>query len=631
MVDITQSPEEQQNPILRRAGVAAPPGPYISGTSPISPVKTSTTVSTTKTTTKKTAVEPVTPGPLMDVLDTIKAGVAEASANSKKVQEARTNQAKYQTVAADAAVASAKDAQIDANVKNLAIVEKEVTTQRLFNSGGGVEHLENLMTGLKQAQVKSLKEQRDVEELANEPGFMGAVKRALFLGTEVQQADVAEASKIKYQEAIRDFTGAASSVEKTLGQLKTTVTVASAAALSDKLAQDAAYKAAMNMSAAEEANALGATQALQDNKYQAAAAIDMYRLKMQAVSEAETSKIRNAQLTALERDEAGIRMISAMVRKGWERTGVPVADITDPTAMEEEHIKIQAMRKIPETAAKVAKAFSVGTGDVAPTSAETYRALAITNPKTLTDGSNKASTFLHEEASGAIAELNQAKAEGKLKGKLTNETLDAAINARSEAAWKQAENKILSSDLDNPNHAIPLSALIALPGLKDLPLTKVIKKTLDEADIKDMSPEKVLSIGLAQVRIKDNPEGKFTVEQLAEDINTIYTQAAHINTQTQNRLTLGYPPQVSYKAKLKDSEGFKITPYAFGGIKTDKVENVVNLMSTTEIKNYILKALVAKSIGVLDIGAEIFKGFVGLEKKPEDVLLPEDAVKIGVK
>lgn len=568
---------------------------------PTAPPAVDTTVATSEsvtTKTKRTTVEyPTEPGPALDVMSAIESGIAEASTLSKEIITSKGAKSEMQVAAGKLASDVEKNKSVAEIHKLQSTLEAERDAKQVYEAMGGSAHLVRLGKQLKEAQEISFKQQRDVDKLVNEPGLLGAVRRFLFLGGEVQESNVAQATVNKYTSAISNISALATGADKAIDAVKSTISDATIAATSKQLAQQAALKAELWNIQAEESNAERATAALNFSNHATQLRIEKYRILKQIADDEETRKIRELQRKKLEKDARFEETLVESAYKGYKKIGVPVPDKTDTVAMQQFSDEVLTSYKVPgPSQAKVIRAYELGTNQIAPTAAETFRALQAA-PSQLTDGKNRSYGFLNDIARDATIQLNTDYNEGKIK-KVTPEMRDEAINVTATNAWKNAEKAILSGDYNNPNKAEPLSILVgASRDLKDMPLVVKVLKPMFDSGVKDLDPEKVLEVATAAVSDKT-----LTFNQAWEGIAAIYQRAIVYNNESQGRTIRGFPEQIDYNAKIR-SLGPRLNSYFFGlaGEQLSVTSDIFDLSDEVQVKNLLLRfiGLHAQDSGII--------------------------------
>jgi len=271
---------------------------------------------------------------------------------------------------------------------------------------------------------------------------------------------------------------------------------------------------------------------------------------------------------------------------------------------------------------EVNAAFDKGANITPATPSESFRAQLVINKSLMLDGKNRSLTFLKQHSEQSLLELEQSRSKLGLKGKTPEADKIAAIDNGVIAAWKKSMAQIDSGDMNNPNHAEPLSALIKnAPALQEHPFIKEVLLPMftdPDAPVDDLAVEKVLELGVANIKTKTHPEKKYKFEEVNAAIGSIYKKAAEYNTESQGRALRSFPLQTTYNAKLSSLYAFKFSPLSINGFQLEHKDSIINLLDDVERRQLLLRLLTRPEKGLSEVGSNLF----------EELLLPS---KEGVK
>jgi len=553
MANVDFSPGKA-NPVLLQAARNKPastaPAPVTA-----SPMEGETVSASSSTRSKVTTITPIDSPKAVtfnSAMDAITAGTAEFTQLSQKAIESTRATGDIAKDTAGIVDSAAKDKQLIESVKSTALLDAQVRSKEVFNAMGGADRLVELATGRKAAVDNMLAKQQEVKDLIDisflETPLDWIASRFMLEGTQEEEKAAMDRVAL-YDTAISNITGLASNVDRALENVAVTTSVGTIAAQKALIAKQTAVDAAAYRLKAEQSNAEEVNLLMNASKAQVAAAVDSYKLGLMARSEERAQADRDMRSKALEEDdddEFRSTYVAGVVA-GRKRTGVPVYEGTDPTLVKKQRNEILAEQKLGgDLRERANKQFEVGIGKVAPTPYQTIEAYSLSDPTRFTDGSNPALEALANTVS--VVQTNAAQTGVKL----TKENIPNLINAQADVAFTQFEKEIKSGDTDNPNHAVPLSAIIGMAGVKDEPFVKnILVPLIVGTDVKDMAPEKVFETALAAIKTRKNPEGTLTFEQAIEGVRSIYAAAIAYNNISQDRAGNGLPIQKAYNAKLK--------------------------------------------------------------------------------
>ncbi len=496
-------------------------------------------------------IDQATSDPLTAVTAAIDEGRVKAIEQVKKVEQAKITEGGLQELVATTVTELGKQKQVVAVQAGLATLKAEQLKRDLSEArGNDPKRIAELVSARKAAVDDMLEKQARVSENVNvqfgdDP--LQWIANKVTLADTVEEANVAEATVAKYDTALAGLTTLANNTNRTIDQLKATQTDATVAATSKGIALEATQAATEAQIKASKTNAEAATFVLNASNQDVDRIAQQYSLKVQERMRLAGEEERAIRLSQLEKEaDFEDTFFSAFV-KGEEKLGNDTSYLADPAALAEKKKEVITAYNVKgEARDKVIASFNVGTGARPLTAAELYNAVGKANPTWLTDGSNRALTFLQDTVDTANVQLAATT-----KGKITTEVHNDAVNKQAEANWVVANNAIKSGDFDNPNHAVPMSELLTKEGLKEDPFVKEMLLPLMVGDIKDIAAEKILQLGAASIKTKSNPEGKFKFEKVATTITNIYKRAATLNNTMQRRVELDLPIQEQYNAKLK--------------------------------------------------------------------------------
>ena len=618
-----QTPEEEQkNPILRAAGVRTASAPT---TVVIPEAQTDTGAEKLPVAGTKT---PVPVGTLPTMLDAIKVGIGVGTEYQREVIKSKTKEADLNSKLARTTTELGKDKAIIDQQKRQATLKAERSAVEAFEAGGGVDALIELKKGAAAAREEMIRTQEFIDE-ANVQ--WNPIQKFFGMGAVREDAAIAEAIYDKYNKAIQNATNNTNAIAATIDNMKLSETDATLAANARIFVKQAVADATAFEIKAAESNAVASDAAVRMTNRNVDQRLKMYDLierdknNQALVEERQMRRDQVAKLTEFDDTYA------ALVHKGLKDSGEPFANEDDPAAMAEEKSRILTARQAKGTAAYAAvnEAFDIGARTSRPTYFQTMKSIHnLQKESKLTDGKNRSLTFFKEKSDESLIQLQAARVADNVKGKVDEATVANTINSGVGAAWKKAEAEISSEDLNNPNHAPPLGELIKItPALQEHAFIKneLLPLMSDpDAPVDDLAVEKVLELGISNIKTKTHPERKYKFEEVDAAIGALYKRAAVYNTDSQGRDIYSFPLQTTYNAKLKGINAFKFSPLSFGGFELVTKDNIVDMTDGTQRRQLLLRMLSGTEKGLSDIGPDLFKGLIGIKNDP-NALLPEGA------
>lgn len=563
---------------------------------------------------------------LSGILDEVELRLNVGTAYKREIIRDKVEEANIATRISKVTKAKAYNDNIREQYKLQNTLEAETAAKDAFEARGGVKDLTELQKGAGDARKLMLATQAKVAYAQKNMGFFE--KLLLFPGI-VEEANIAEATYNKYNKSIEKMTSGSNAIAATIDDMKVTESKATLAASSRLMLQKAQIDAATFEKEAARTNAQAATLAFDMTDRNTALRLKKYDLIRQAEADEALRAERKLRREALEKSTEFDDTYVSVVREGFKRQGLPFAELEDPVAMKEERLQILTARKTKgEARTVVSEAFDIGARYKQPTSYQTLRSYMRVDPIALTDGKNRSLTFFKEKTDEALIQLQTARKEAGIKGKLDEATLTAAVNNGMKAAWEKAEAEIESDDLNNPNHAPPLSELIKAPALVNRPFIKDVLAPILTGDVLDLSVEKVLELAVENIRTKTHPERPLKFEQVNQTLGMLYKKAAVYNTESQSRIDNAFPLQDTYNAKLKNINSFKFSATKFGGFELTDKDNIVNILDGVERRALLLKMISRIEVGPTTLGPAEFKSIFG---GAEDLLLtplPESPLSI---
>lgn len=544
-------------------------------------------------------------------MDSIDEGLARGAVFNNQLQKIKGAEAELNIASAEVTKNAVVNKQVINTQKAQATMQAEKDAERVFDAMGGTDRLVELAAGRKAAFDKQIAKQEEIQanidvDFSDDP-IQWLVNKFTLGALGEEETSLAHTVGL-YDNALGKINSLASASERTIDAMKSTATDATLSASSKLLAQQAILDSTKFELSAKKSNADAVAAGMAMSKDQVASQITKWRLGLQARTEIDSRAERDLRRKALEKDERFQTSYVDAVIEGRRDTGTPIYTGTDPAQILKERETIWAERLAGgDTKTRVDNQFDVGTRAVAPTPAQTLRAIDLSVPIRLTDGKNQALTTLNAASEEAIRRLQE------LPGKKTKEDLDAAINTLTKVVFDTAEKEIVEGDLTNPNRAAPIGALITLPGVRDEPLvTEVIAPLITEPG-KDIDVSTVVKLAAGAIKTKFNPEGKITINQALSGLKAIYGKAVVYNNLSQDRENLGLPLQTKYnfRVRTEDPIGFKI---GFFG-----KPQIVDIMGDVEVRKLILRELNAKSaLGVRNLGIDGLLDFSNKIKDSED-------------
>lgn len=565
-------------------------------TSPVpkeKPLAEGETISKSETTIKKisnnTSIESKNTVSLDSAIDAINEGINQAAELSRRQVQSVETVSNISNKAKDIVVENIKDTQLIKKTEDVATLNAQKRASEFYKALGGDEMLISLAEGKVQAMEDFYAKQQKIADNVNldfsDDPIQWIINKFTLPGLS-QEASVAEATVAKLDESIKSITSLSKEVDSTLEELKVTSTEGTIAATQRQIARQAALDAARYAMDAEKSNAEKFNILMTASRDKVRYITDAYKLGHMARDEEEQREERELRRKALGKDEAFQETYVKGVIEGRRRIGVPIYEGSDPQLIEDQKNTILTQQKIGgESREETDRQFEVGIGTVSPTPFETARAVSVSDPAIMTDGTNKALTTLAD----SIYKV-QEQAAGLDGIELTKENLPNLINSQFKNDMKEFEKEIKAGDETNPNKAVPLAAIVEAESVKAEPLVELVIKPLLSDEVKDYTPSKVVDLALKAIRTRSNPKGTITFQEAVEGITAIYQQAIAINNVTQKRVEFGLPIQQNFNAKLKDRVSPREPLLGFLPVGI-RFSNTVDLSDETAVRNALVRAL----------------------------------------
>jgi len=530
----------------------------------------------------ETPVAPVAPvAPSNPILDAAK-GAATKLATKAEVSVAKQEQITADTLSASGVIQESikeegRNAEIVANVANVANLNAQNKAIAAFEAAGGVEFQTQLMSAFVESGKELIKANEEREKTGESftASFVDILRDSVGMSTAVSRAEEAEDRRDDIGETIVGINAAQESITRSLLSTRKTINTATIEASANILKEQVDIKAAKAQLDGLTLNSAALARSMSMSSTDVQAKIKLVELQNTAVNQAarekefqrlETvheqrliewtanSKMRAAALEKAELDLSFAKDPKTIALRVAVRDKA-FADMQDLIAFEASFIsnvqKGQAALGLTiETAAEIKR---LGMNATGLKEKAYYKKLRLVGGREGDFGQSPADALETISTTGTNPDLPAARmlisfnqgylsSLGREKIPKTQQLYNQAFDAYVKPLIVGMKEEIKSGDTTNIFHAPPMAELV---GRVDVQASKLFKVVLEPMKMKEFNDKRIYDAAVAGIASKD-----ITSEEAVLGLETLFNAAVDHNNESKMFARAGITPQTSYISRI---------------------------------------------------------------------------------